>query len=48
VIDFRNINKATIKENWPIPRTEEALDAISKAKYISTIDATSGYWCGLL
>jgi hypothetical protein len=44
VIDFRNINKATIKENWPIPRTEEALDALSKAKYISCIDATSGYW----
>ena len=44
VIDFRNINKATVKENWPIPRTEDALDALSNAKFISSIDATSGYW----
>jgi len=36
--------KATIKDNWPIPRTKNALDAINKAKYIFTIDATSGYW----
>ena len=44
VIDFRNINKATVKENWPIPRTEEAIDALCGAKYITTLDATSGYW----
>ena len=44
VIDFRNINKATVKENWPIPRTEEAIDALREAKYITTLDATSGYW----
>ena len=44
VIDFRNINKATVKENWPIPRTEEALNALSKAKYIVSIDAMSDYW----
>ena len=44
VIDFRNINKQTVRENWPIPRTEEALDALSKAKYMSVIDCTSGYW----
>ena len=44
VIDFRNINQYTIKENWPIPRTEEALDALSKAKYMTVIDCTSGYW----
>ena len=44
VIDFRNINKATVKENWPIPRTEQAIDALNQAKFITTLDATSGYW----
>ena len=28
VIDFRNVNKYTIKENWTFPRTEEAIDAL--------------------
>ena len=27
VIDYRNINKETIKEHWPITRTDEAIDA---------------------
>src|SRR6185312_14247219 len=44
VIDFRNINKYTIKENWSFPKVEEAIDALQGAKYISTIDLTCGYW----
>jgi len=43
VIDFKNIKNATVKENWPILRTKKALHALSKAKYIFSIDATSGY-----
>jgi hypothetical protein len=44
VIDYRNINKDTIKEFWPITRVEEAIDALHKAKYITKIDCTAGYW----
>ena len=44
VIDYRNINKETIKENWPILRTDDAINALFKAKYITKIDYTSGYW----
>ena len=44
VIDYRNLNKVTIKEPYPIPRIEEAFDALVKAKYITTLDLTSGYW----
>ena len=44
VIDFRNINKHTVRENWSFPKIEEAIDALHGAKYMSTIDLTSGYW----
>ena len=44
VIDYRNINKETIKEYWPIPCADEAIDALHGAKYITKIDCTSGYW----
>ena len=44
VIDYRNLNKVTIKEPYPIPRAEEAFDALAKAKFMSTLDFTSGYW----
>ena len=44
VIDYRSINKITYKEAHPIPRVDEALDALAEAKFITTLDFTSGYW----
>ncbi len=44
VIDFRNINKATIREQWALPRSEEVLSMLANTKVLSVIDATSGYW----
>ncbi len=44
VIDYRRINSITIKEQWPIPRAEDAFDALNKANFMSVIDCTSGYW----
>ena len=44
VIDYRNLNKVTIKEPYPIPRIKEAFDTLLKAKYITMLDSTSGYW----
>lgn len=44
VIDYREINKITYKEAHPIPRADEAFDALGTAKYITTLDFTSGYW----
>jgi hypothetical protein len=44
VIDYRKINNITIKESHPIPRADEAFDALSEANYITTLDFTSGYW----
>ena len=29
---------------YPIPRTDQMLEKVAKAKYISTLDLTKGYW----
>ena len=42
-IDYRPINLITTKSAYPMPRIDEILDALSKAKVFSVIDATSGY-----
>lgn len=43
-IDYRPLNIITIKDRYPIPRIDEIIDALSKAKIFSTLDATSGYY----
>lgn len=43
-IDFRNLNKVTIKEACQLPCVEEILDLISGSKYFSKFDLASGYW----
>ena len=44
VIDYRVINDITVKEQWPMTRSDEAYDALSKANYMTKLDCTSGYW----
>lgn len=43
-IDYRALNKRTIKDNYPIPRRNEILDPLATARYFSTLDATSGFY----
>ena len=42
-IDYRALNKQTIKDRYPLPRIDNLLDRLRKAKYFSTIDFASGY-----
>jgi hypothetical protein len=42
-IDYRDMNKITIKNRYLIPRIEDLLDQITEAKYFSKIDLKSGY-----
>jgi hypothetical protein len=39
-IDYRKLNAVTKRDSYPLPRIEEALDQLSKAKYLSTLDLT--------
>jgi hypothetical protein len=42
--DFRKVNNVTKTDTYPIPRIEDCIDKIGKAKYISKFDMLKGYW----
>ncbi|MBW0497175.1 hypothetical protein O181_036890 [Austropuccinia psidii MF-1] len=41
--DFRALNTYTVPDRYPIPRIQEALTQLSKAKYITSMDALKGF-----
>ena len=43
-IDYRWLNKKTVKNRYPLPLPEEMFDRLGKAKVFSKIDLKSGYW----
>ena len=42
-IDYRKLNEVTRKDCFPLPRTDDSLDALGGNKYFSVIDLSSGY-----
>ena len=43
-IDFRPLNKEMIVETYPIPRIDEILETLGKAKYFTKLDIKSSFW----
>ncbi|KAD7477260.1 hypothetical protein E3N88_00396 [Mikania micrantha] len=42
-IDYREINKITVRNRYPLPRIDDLFDQLQEAKFFSKIDLRSGY-----
>jgi len=43
-IDYRGLNSVTKSDNFLLPRIDDILDELGKAKFFSTLDLVSGFW----
>eukprot|EP00854_Cymbomonas_tetramitiformis_P034036 gene34036-biopygen5509 len=44
VVDYRMLNKQTIKDKYPLPDIEVMFDEMHGAKFFSSFDAVDGFW----
>ena len=42
-IDFKNLNRASLNDNYPIPTMEQILQSVSGSAMLSLLDGFSGY-----
>jgi hypothetical protein len=42
-VDFRNLNRSSLKDNYPLPNMEHILQRVTGASRMSMIDGFSGY-----
>ena len=43
-IDYRELNKKTVKDVYPLPHPDEVEDRLSRSIIFITLDLRSGYW----
>ena len=43
-VDFRDLNKGTKSNAYPLPVIDDILASLGTAKYFSKLDLKSGYW----
>ncbi|MGL5706971.1 MAG: reverse transcriptase domain-containing protein [Aeromonas sp.] len=43
-VDYRNLNKETVRDQYPLPRIDTILDSLAEGTIFSTPDATAGYY----
>ena len=43
VIDYRALNKLTIKNRYPLPRIDDLFDQLAGSRVFSSLDLAQGY-----
>lgn len=43
-VDYRALNKITVKNKYPVPNTYDLFDRLVKGRYFTKIDLRAGYW----
>ncbi|XP_061175911.1 uncharacterized protein LOC133184852 [Saccostrea echinata] len=43
-VDYRALNKVTVKDTYPLPLIEECMDKLAGNRWISKLDANAAYW----
>ena len=43
-LDYRALNKVTIKNKCPVPLVQDLMDRLSKACWFTKLDLRAGYW----
>ena len=41
---YRRLNSVSHADAYPVPRIDEIINRLGKARYIPTLDLTRGYW----
>ena len=44
VIDFRELNKGTVRDSYPLPNVDDMIERCFGKKYFTQLDLASGYW----
>ena len=42
--DYRQVNKVTVPDSYPLPLIEDLIDSVGVAKWVTTIDLLKGYY----
>ena len=45
VIDFRNLNKNSVQDSYPLPDVNDLIDVCLDCNFFTQLDLASGYWC---
>jgi len=44
IVDYKPLNKVTVRDNYPIPRIDDILKYLGTAEWISTFDLSKGFF----